>query len=72
MNQNDMVLNHMKVFGSITQQDAGEMYGIMRLGARIGELRKAGYAIKTVTEKGKNRFGKRTHYARYRMEGKDG
>ena len=69
MNQNEIVLTHMKLYGSITPKDADEMYGIMRLGARINELRKQGYGIKTDTETGKNRFGKRTHYARYRMEG---
>ena len=41
----------------------------MRLSARIGELRKAGYAIRSSTEMSKNRYGERVRYARYILGG---
>jgi len=42
----------------------------MRLGARIWDLRRDGVNISMEMEEGKNRFGKKTRYARYKlMEG---
>lgn len=66
--QRNMVLNHLEKYGSITPKQAEERYGIMRLGARIFELRKLGYQIVTVMEKNKNRFGVETQYARYHLK----
>lgn len=63
-----MVLDYIQKHGSITPRDAEEMYGIMRLGARIYELKKKGYRIKTELTEGKNRFGQKTRYARYSIE----
>lgn len=63
--QVDMVLQHLHDFGSITQKDATEYYGIMRLPARINDLRNFGFEITTVNETCKNRFGKTVKYARY-------
>lgn len=40
MTQNEEVLRHLLVNGSITSREAMEKYGIMRLGARIYELKK--------------------------------
>lgn len=65
MTQDDMVLQHLRLYGSITPLTAQNDYGIMRLGAIIFRLRKAGFDIQTKMETGKNRFGKPTHYARY-------
>lgn len=65
MNQNQQVLNHLAKYGSITPRQALERYGIMRLGARIYDLRDLGYRIDRVMEKGKNRYGKPCTYARY-------
>ena len=63
--QRTRILNHLDKFGSITSLEAMQLYGIMRLASRISELRKSGYDIETVTEKGKNRYGEQTAYARY-------
>lgn len=63
--QNDRILRHMKVFGSITAYEAIKEYGILRLAARIADLKELGYAIDSVTERSKNRFGEKTHYKRY-------
>lgn len=66
-----MVLDFMQKHGSITPRDAEQMFGIMRLGARIYELKKKGYQIKTVMTEGRNRFGQKTRYARYSFERSD-
>ena len=42
MTQTEKVLRHMKRFGSITPLEAMEEYGIMRLGARIWDLKREG------------------------------
>lgn len=63
--QRNMVLAHLEKYGSITPKQAEERYGIMRLGARIFELREIGYPIMTTMQKSKNRFGVETAYAKY-------
>ena len=68
MTQTQMILNHLKSFGSITPRDALELYGCMRLGARIYDLRKAGHSISKSNETKPNRFGEMTTYARYMLE----
>ena len=65
LTQNNYVLTHLEKMGSITPQEALEKYGIMRLASRISDLRRAGYRIGKVMEKGKNRFDQPTMYARY-------
>lgn len=67
MNQRELVLRYMHEFGSITDSDARQAIGCTRLAARIGEIRASGVRIIKVMEKGKNRFGGVTHYARYRL-----
>ena len=63
--QREKVFNHLDRLGSITTKDAFEIYGITRLSAKIYELRKMGLIIDTVRERGFNRFGEPTNYARY-------
>ena len=48
--------------------DAIRDYGIMRLGARIWDLKHLGYPIRTEIKTGKNRYGEDTHWAVYRLE----
>ena len=67
-NDRDLVLMHMKKYGSITQDEADEEYGIKRLSARIKELRDMGYPIKTDMISCKNRRGSISNYARYSLE----
>ena len=67
MNQKEKILRHLKDVGEITPMDAFQQYGIMRLGARIWDLKRDGYPIETDLIKGKNRYGETTCYARYRM-----
>ena len=65
MTQCEMVLHHLQSNGSISPKEAEEQYGIMRLGARIYDLRHEGYPIIAKNETSANRFGKQTTYARY-------
>ena len=69
MRQVDRLLRHLTDFGSITPMEAYEDYGIMRLSARIADLKDSGHVITTEMVEGKNRDGDRVRYARYRMEG---
>ena len=64
----DLVLMHMKKYGSITQDEADEEYGIKRLSARINELRNMGYPIKTEMLSCKNRRGNISNFAKYSLE----
>lgn len=65
MTQNEMILDHIKTYGSITPMDAMSEYGCMRLAARIADLKKEGHLIKKERETKKNRFGKKVSFARY-------
>lgn len=67
LRQWERVLKYLDDFGSITPLEALADLGIMRLGARIYDLRKKGYAIIRETEKSQNRYGQPVRYARYRM-----
>ena len=67
-NDRDLVLMHMKKYGSITQDEADEEYGIKRLSARINELRNMGYPIKTEMLSCKNRRGSISNFAKYSLE----
>lgn len=68
--QEQQILDYIAAHGSITQMDAMRDLGIMRLGARIFELKEAGYPVKKTMETSKNRFGKPVSYARYTVEGR--
>lgn len=65
--QCELVLMHMKKYGSITHMDAEREYGIARLASRISDLRRQGVAITADIVTGKNRRGEKTHYAVYKL-----
>jgi hypothetical protein len=65
LTQRDRILRHLDDFGTITPVEAMREYGIMRLAARIEELRKEGYLIEASTETSRNRYGETTRYAKY-------
>ena len=68
MTQNERILQHLEKWGSITDRDAYECYGIRRLSARVYDLKHMGHKFSMVIEHGENRYGERTRYARYRLE----
>ncbi len=59
MTQNDMILNHIKQFGSIAPLESLRLYGVMRLASRIRELREQGFDIATfMIDDGEKRYAK--------------
>ena len=67
MKQTERILQYMHDFGSITQLEAMQDIGCMRLAARIADLKRDGHAIRREMETSKNRYGEETSYARYRL-----
>lgn len=71
--QCEKVLGHLRRYGSITPLEAMTEYHIMRLGARIWDLKKQGHEITAETVVKKNADGSRCSFSRYRMRrGGDG
>lgn len=66
--QCDRILRHLKDYGVITSREAFNEYGIMRLAARISDLRRKGYHICKRTKTGTNRYNESVSYAEYFME----
>lgn len=63
--QRQAVMNHLIQHGEITSKEAFNLYGCTRLAALIFDFRAMGYVISTIDERGKNRYGESTRYARY-------
>lgn len=68
MTQTQRILKHLETVGSITPREALDLFGCMRLGARIWDLKRAGYPIMKTMECRKNRNGERVTYARYTLK----
>lgn len=45
--QNELVLDHLRTQGPLTQPEAQDRLGCLRLGARIWDLKQRGHAIRT-------------------------
>lgn len=66
MTQNEKVLRHLRMYGTITDNEARDRYGIHRLAARICELRnKYGYVITSERIVVPTREGKKAKVAKY-------
>ena len=63
--QCEKVLAYMRQFGSITQLQALQDIGCMRLASRISDLRQQGFAIGRRIKTGKNRYGDSVSFAEY-------
>lgn len=68
MTQCERVIQYMRDFGSITQRDAMNDLGIMRLASRISDLKTRGYRISSTMEQVENRYGEKAFVSRYRLE----
>lgn len=66
--QTNQVLRHLRTRGALTQREAMNLYGIMRLGARVYDLRGRGYNIVKDMERSVNRYGRPVRYAVYRLK----
>lgn len=71
MTQNERILHHIETHGSITQLEALQEYGCMRLASRITDLKRKGVKIKRITETSRNRYGEKIRFARYFRETED-
>lgn len=68
MTQCERLKNYVNEFGSITPLQALRDLGIMRLGARVWDLKRQGVAFEeTEMVKVKNRWGQDTEVAEYRL-----
>lgn len=74
MAQKNDIIEYMQRYGEISPLNAMRALGIMRLSARIHDLRQDGYDIETIMRKSVNRKGDKVTYAAYRLteSGKDG
>lgn len=68
MSQCDQILAYMMTYGSITPAEAFTEIGCFRLAARISDLRKRGYSIKTGKVRYATRSGKSKSFACYKLE----
>lgn len=68
MTQCEMILKYIQDFGSINPMQAMKDLGVMRLAARVADLKKAGHKITRRTVTGRNRYGAPVIYAEYRLE----
>lgn len=72
MTQTERVEQYMRDFGSITQLEAMKDLGVMRLSARIWDLKnRNGVRIKAKQEKAFNRYGDAVFFVRYSIEKED-
>lgn len=69
--QTQRVLQYIEDFGSITQFEALQDLGVMRLASRVSELKKDGYPITGKMATVYNRYGEKCSVKRYSLK-KDG
>lgn len=63
------VLNHLKIYGSISQREAVEYYNLYRLSSVIYALRKRGYEITTENVPFTSKYGIKSNFANYHLIG---
>ena len=66
MTQCQKILKYMDDFGSITPLEAMNDLGVMRLAARISDIKRMGIDIRTETVSARNRYDKPVKFARYK------
>lgn len=63
------VLNHLKIYGSISQREAVEYYNLYRLSSVIYILRKRGYEIESELKPFTSKYGIKSNFAVYHLIG---
>ena len=66
--QNDRIVNYMQEHGGITQIEALQHLGVLRLASRISDLRRCGVDITSEFVEVKNRYGEKSRVKRYRLK----
>lgn len=69
INKTQLVLEHLQQYGCITSLEAIEKYGATRLSAIIYNLRKRGYDIDTIDIDFVDRFGTKSTFGKYVLNG---
>lgn len=67
--QNERIIGYLNQHGRITQLEALQELGIMRLASRISDLKRLGYPIESKMETVKNRFQEDCHIKVYFLGG---
>jgi hypothetical protein len=67
MSQKERIKKYSYIHHTITPKQAEDKFGVMRLGARIWELKHDGLNIVTEKAVSTNRYGKKVTYAKYRL-----
>lgn len=65
--QKKAILRHLQSGKELSQLEATQKYGVLRLGAIIFELRKEGYIISTRLVRDPNRYGNASNYGVYKL-----
>lgn len=65
ISQKQRIVNYIREFGSISSWEAYSDLGITQLGARIDQVKKEGYEVRTKWESSTNRYGEKVDYKRY-------
>lgn len=68
LRQCDMILRHLRDYGSVTGYQLVMEYNIMSYTRRITDLRQRGYPIKSITEYRTNLYGDKVKYTRYELD----
>lgn len=68
MTQLEIIEWHLNKHGSITDEEARQLYGDHRLSDKILKLRRKGLNIESVRVPSRNRFGKKTEYVKYELK----
>ena len=63
----EILIEHLKKYGSITSMEDIQEYGCTRLSHYIYLMRGQGMNIENEIIKTVNRYGQKTHYCRYRL-----
>lgn len=66
--QEQRVLAYMEEYGGITQYEALQELGVMRLASRISGLKRKGHSIASRMVKVENRFGEKCRVKRYSIK----
>lgn len=69
--QNERIIDYIKRFGGITQFEAMQDLGVMRLASRISDLKRLGYPVESERIVVKNRYGEECRIKRYKLRGED-
>lgn len=69
--QTQRILDYMREHGNITQFEALNELGVMRLASRISNLKKQGYTVDSKFITVRNRYGEECRVKQYRLGGEE-